>query len=127
MSDLGYFQDSPSQVGTTIFLDTNTPFTTERASGSVSRPRQVLFGSQLDTGVTLANFTVTQSRVESRVSCIGGKCAVTGMRTSRQDHFPPNFTPLEDNVTTGMPFKTFAVVDGVQLQSGQAQPSEVYL
>ena len=114
----------PDILGQSIFLDTNTPFTNERATGSVSTPRRVLFGSQYARGIVLANFTVTQSRVESRVSCLDGKCAVTQMRNSQEDHLPPDFTFLENSTIVGYLFGYFGLGDGI---TALGRPTAMYI
>lgn len=134
-----------TDVQTSFFLDTNTPFNYDRLGDlyveqnasiadnqTLQTPRNILFGSEWwpdgeGYSVTLRNCTVSQVYVEAQILCQIGSCHVAAMRPSvRYAMRDANLTPLEYEITTYNMFKAFPFATG-DLHSGDAAASELYI
>lgn len=139
------FHVEDTDVQTSFFLDTNTPFNYDRLSDLyvdsnasfadnkiLQTPRNILFGSEWwpageGYSVTLRNCTVSQVYVEAQILCQSGNCHVPAMRPSvRYANRDSNLTPLEYETITYNMFKAFPFSTG-DLHSGDAAASELYI
>lgn len=100
-----------------FFLDTTKPFAKYRnLTTSAIYPQNLLFGSRAesgnDSGLSLANCTVTSTRVESHVQCQHSQCSVDRMRLSETDRRAATTTPFDDFNVSDKMFRAFTSATG---------------